>query len=208
MLSHRLRQSALRRYVVFRVKAVEFLDLNALRHSLRHPTLANVNIPLPSFPPLRLPVFVSDSLRTVVLSWFCLFIDQSKDGMNVIRLWSDLFPQHAKRIRDAWAKMEPAWLILREFRDRAGFHADKPIKFFTARYALRLNEKQVMNALYEFEKLFKFMLSVEASDLPDLEGALDEFLGEMEQKHGTKYKREQFKMYLLIPSTHTNSTKK
>jgi len=29
-----MRKSALRRYIVFWIKAIEFLDLNALRHSL------------------------------------------------------------------------------------------------------------------------------------------------------------------------------
>jgi hypothetical protein len=206
--SQEMRKSALRRYVVFRVKAIEFLDLNALRQSLKDQKLANLSVPLPSFPPSRPPVFVSDSVRTVVLSWFCLFIDQSKDGMDVIKLWCDLFPQHAKRIRDSWAMMEPAWPILREFRDRAGFHADKPLKFLTARHRLRSNGDQVMAAVLEFYKLLKFILSVEATELPDLEEGLDSLLDEMEQKHGDKYKREQYKAYLMIPNMRTNAVKK
>jgi hypothetical protein len=205
--SQEMRKSALRRYVVFRVKAIEFLDLIALRQSLRDPQLANSNVPLPSFPP-RPALFVSDSLRTVVLSWFCLFIDQSKDGMNVINLWSTIFPDHKGRIEVAWKRMEPAWEILREFRDRAGFHADKPAKFFGARHRLRLELRKAEAALLEFEKLFKFLLSVEAKELPDLEEALDGLLDELEKTRGGTYKRAQFKAYLIIPDTHTSPVKR
>jgi hypothetical protein len=207
MSRQELRKSALRRYIVFRVKAIEFLDLLALRQSLRDPQLANMNVPLPSFPSGRPAVFVSDSIRTVILSWFCVFIDKSKDGMDVIKLWSTMFPDHADRIEAAWKRIEPAWEVLREFRDRAGFHADKPVKFFGARRRLRSEWRPLEAALLEFEKLFKFLLSVEAKELPDLEEALDGLLDELEKAHGAPYKREQFKAYLMIPDTRTTNPK-
>ena len=165
MSGQAMRKSALRRYIVFRIKAIEFLDLNSLRHSLRDPQLGNLQVPLPSFPPFRPPKFVSDSLRTVVLSWFCLFIDKSKDGMDVIKLWCEVFPKHATRTQEAWKRMEPAWEILREFRDRAGFHADKPLKFFGARSKLRTEWATVDAALKEFEELLKFFLKAEEKEL-------------------------------------------
>ena len=75
--------SALRRYIVFRVKAIEFLDLNGL-----HQGLMNGNIK--PYPPFRTAVDMAGSLRTVLLSWLALFVD--KNGMNVVELWKEVFP--------------------------------------------------------------------------------------------------------------------
>ncbi len=61
------RKSALRRYIVFRVKAIEFLDLGG-----QHQGLISGNIePYPTFRPAG---NMADSLRTVLLSWFVLFV--------------------------------------------------------------------------------------------------------------------------------------
>ena len=199
MSGQEMRKSALRRYVVFRVKAIEFLDLGGL-----HQGLLNGNVK--PYPPFRSAANMADSLRTVLLSWFALFVD--KNGMNVIELWKQVFPQHAKLVQEAWAKMEPTWPVLRDFRNRAGFHADKPPKFFGARHTLRLEIKHVEAAMLEFEKLFKFFLKAEANELRDLEEALDALLDELEKAHGSTFKREQFKAYTMIPDTHTTTVKK
>jgi hypothetical protein len=194
-----LRQSALRKYVVFRIKAMEFLDLNALRNSLRWTQLQEhkMSVPLPVFPAIRPPLFVSDSVRTVVLSWFCLFIDK-KDGMDVIKLWVGLFPRHAAMINSAWERMQSAWPTLQEFRNRAGFHADKPLKFFSARNKVQRESKKVDAAVAEFEVLLKFFLNAEVDELPDLEGALDTLLDDLEKAHGVLYQRQQLKAYLML----------
>ena len=194
MSSQEMRKAALRRYIVFRVKAIEFLDLGGL-----HQGLLNGNVK--PYPPFRSAAHMADSLRAILLSWFALFVD--KNGMNVIELWPQVFPQHSKLVQEAWAKMEPTWPILREFRDRAGFHADKPLRFFGARHRLRLEIKQVEAAMVEFEKLFKFFLKAEAKELPEFEAALDDLLDELERAHGSTFKREQFKAYAMIPDTHT-----
>ncbi len=194
-----MRKSALRCYVVFRVKAIEFLDLGGL-----HQGLLNGNIK--PYPPFRTAANMADSLKTVQLSWLSLFVD--KNGINVIDLWKQVFPQHKKLIKESWAKMEQAWPVLRGFRDSAGFHGDKPSKFFGARRRLRLEIKQVGAAMLEFEKLFKFFLKAEEKELPELEETLDDLLDELEKAHGSAFKREQFKAYVMIPDTHTNKVKK
>ena len=203
MSGHEMRKSALRRYIVFRVKAIEFLDLLVLMNSLLK-VGGQGTLPLPSFPPNRHSRFVANSIRTVVLSCFALFIDKSKDGMDAIKLWCDVFPHHATRIQESWNRMQPAWPILREFRDRAGFHADKPAKFFGARYKTRARyDAQLEPALKEFEQLFKFLLKAEETDLKDeLEPAVDSLLVDLEKEHSeSKFQREQFKAYLMIPDT-------
>src|SRR5260370_10029176 len=144
-----MRKSALRRYVVFRIKAMEFLDLNALRNSLK----ANQISPAPQ---IRPPQFMADSVRTVVLSWFALFVD--KNGLDVVKLWIELFPRHATRGREAWTRMEPVWQTIREFRDCAGFHADKPRKFLAARYKIRAEDQKLNAALKEFVVLNKLFM--------------------------------------------------
>ena len=68
MSGHEMRKSALRRYIVFRVKAIEFLDLLVLMNSLLK-VGGQGTLPLPSFPPNRHSRFVANSIRTVVLSW-------------------------------------------------------------------------------------------------------------------------------------------
>jgi hypothetical protein len=138
-----------------------------------------------------------------VLRWFRVLIDKSKDGMDVISLWTAVFPEHKQRIQEGWKRMEPAWKILRVFRDSAGFHADKPMKFFGARLEVRTQfDAEVNAALQEFDTLFKFLLHAEGSELKEeLEPPLDSLLDDLEKKYpGSKFQREQFKSYLMIPS--------
>jgi hypothetical protein len=186
-------RKALRRYLVYRVKAIEFFDLLAVRQGL----LAQmVTIPTPVG---RASDDFADGLRTVLLSWMALFID--KNGMDVIPMWKELFPQLGADIDEAWKQMEPAWEIIRTFRDRAGFHADNPLKCFRARNGIVANRAAVTGALEEFEKLQRRILKAEGTTLPDLEAVLDDLLDELEEGENYKYKRTEFKSYLMIPNT-------
>lgn len=200
MSEHEMRKHALRRYVVFRVKAMEFLDIATLRQALKAKEFC------PRTPVNRTSNDFADSLRTVQLSWFALFVDKSHDGLNVIELWKELFPKHRQAIQDAWTRMAPAWDVLREFRDRAGFHADKPPRFFNARRRVLLENRLVTGALNEFEQLFKILLNAEGTELPELEQAVDSLLDELEGEHGHKYDRSEFKRYLILPSTSGSSS--
>jgi hypothetical protein len=203
------RQKALRSYIILRIKAMEFFDILALFNCLRANTTREEEmtavkdqvpqglVPLISFLAFRPSRFSADSLRTVAVSWFALFID--KNGMDAIKVWSQVFPGHANKVHTAWRKMEPSWQILRTFRNRAGFHADKPMKFFAARHQLRKEWPKVQSALDEFKKLFDFFLKAEGTELgTELAPALDLLLDELEKKHGSTFQREQFKAYLMI----------
>jgi hypothetical protein len=140
-----MRKSALRRYVVFRVKAMEFLDIAALRNVLNADQLSMIN------PAQRKPSDFAEGLRTVLLSWFALFIDTN--GMNVIELWTELFPQYQTEMDEVWRRIEPIWKIIKTFRDRAGFHADTPRRFFEARHLVIVQTAAVEAALQEFRSL-------------------------------------------------------
>src|SRR5437016_3570715 len=108
-----MRKHALRRYLVFRMKVVEFLDIGAMRQNLRQ---GNLSVPNPVG---RIPSDFAESLRTAQLSWFALLID--KNGLDAIKLWIELFPKHKKEIQETWGRIKSAWEIIRVFRDRAGF---------------------------------------------------------------------------------------
>lgn len=203
------RQNALRNYLIFRIKAMEFLDILALFNCLRANTMRQEDLaavkgqvpsgltPLISFLAFRPPQYAADSLKTIAVSWFALFID--RNAMDAIKVWSQVFPAHAAQTQAAWKRMEPAWTILRTFRNRAGFHADKPMKFFAARIELRKEWPKVQTALDEFKKLFDFFLKAEGAELGgELGPSLDSLLNELEKKHGSKFQRDQFKAYLMI----------
>jgi hypothetical protein len=186
-----MRKRALREYLVFRVKAIEMLDIGAVRQNAAAGSLSIQN------PVGRRPSDFADSLRTPHLSWFALLID--KNGMDVIKLWSDLFPSHKQEIKETWNRIKPAWDVIRTFRNRAGFHADKPKLFFKARHEVIAQQQRIREAIEDFQKLFRTILKAEASELPDLPQAVDEFLDELEAEHHSSFNRQEFKRYLMIP---------
>jgi hypothetical protein len=190
-MNAQMRKDALRRYLVFRVKTIEMLDIGVVRQTA---LAGNLSVPNPAG---RFPKDFADSLRTPHLSWFALLID--KNGMDAIKLWSELFPKHSKEITETWARIKPAWEIIRAFRNRAGFHADKPRAFFKARHAVIANHQMVGAALQDFRTLFIKILHAEATELPDFAKEADEFLDEMEAETHSNYNRAELKRYLMIP---------
>ena len=75
-------------------------------------------------------------------------------------MWKEIYPHHAKRVQDTWAKMEPTWPILRDFRNRTGFHADKPYRFFGARHALRKDIRKVEAAIADSRPKISYMQNI------------------------------------------------
>jgi hypothetical protein len=68
-------------------------------------------------------------------------------------------------------------------------------------WAIGLPRLMGLGPLQEFISLFKFFLSLESrGELPDLEVELDSLLDELEAEGQTKYQREQFKAYLMLPA--------
>jgi head-tail adaptor len=192
-----MRRHALRRYLVFRVKVIEFFDLAALRQGF---IAQQFTVPTPVG---RISSDFVDSLRTIQLSWFALLVDKSKDGMNAITLWCELFPKEKGQIQEAWSRIDATWNIIRAFRDKAGFHADKPLAFFKARNSIVAQQREITAAIEEFQKLLRVILKAEVEVLPDLEEALDDLLDDLETELGTRYNRTEFKRYLMIPNTGT-----
>jgi hypothetical protein len=70
---------------------------------------------------------------------------------------------------------------------------------------LRAEWTKVDAALKEFEELLRFFLKAEEKELPELNGALDALLDDLEKEHGgSTFQREQFKAYLMIADTSAN----
>ena len=186
----RSRKETLMRYVVFRIKATEFLDIAAVWQAFSQREI------LPFTPVGRTHDDFFWSLRTPVLSWFALFVD--KNGMNVIELWKELFPEHADHIETVWLEIEPTWVTLKAFRDCAGFHADKPLRFFRARGEVIARASEVQVALKKFETLFRKLLRLEGK-LVDLGEAVNELLDELDANQIQHETRERFKKRYMFP---------
>jgi hypothetical protein len=195
MSNREMRKHALRRYVVFRVKLIEFLDIHASWQAFKSEEF------VPITPVSRTAADFAAALRTVQLSWFSIFIDKSKDGMDVIKLWKELFPDRELVIEQAWAQMEPAWGTLRRFRNKAGFHADKPLAFFRARESILTEWNVIITALEAFKQLAMQFLKDEAKELPELESVVDDLLDDLEENQARHFSRDEFKKYLMIPNS-------
>lgn len=98
-----------------------------------------------------------------------------------------------------WSEIEPVWLVLRTFRDRAGFHEDKPRRFFEARGGVISRVTEVSAAVQKFEQLFKRLLKAEHSELPELGCVLEDFLGELDDRNVRHEGRAQFKKHYMFP---------
>jgi hypothetical protein len=50
------------------------------------------------------------------------------------------------------------------------------------------------------------LLKAEATELPDLEHAVDDLLDELEKHQDRRYNRDEFKRYLMFPNTRKTET--
>jgi hypothetical protein len=122
----------------------------------------------------------ASSMRTVAISWLATFVDQSRDGMNVFDLWRRLFPKHKDEIDRVWAQLEPQLELIKNFRDRVGFHADTPLKYFAARDKIRGKNPELQAAMDSFINLEIALYKYEDEELPDFVSAAEELLLDVE----------------------------
>lgn len=113
-----MRKDALRRYFVFRLKLVEMFHFNRLWAALRDEEFVPDNAMGHEGRDFAM------SLRTAVLSWLCTVVDQTRGGLDVFDVWLQLFPNERLEIQKVRAEVMPHWEILKQFRDKCGFHAD------------------------------------------------------------------------------------
>lgn len=187
-----MRQDALRRYLIYRMKLLELLHLHLLWQDL-----STGHVPINQLG--HEAIDFANSIRTASLSWFVTIVDQSKGGMNVFDLWRLLFPRFRQRVDSVWAQIEPQWKYLREFRDKVGFHADTPLNFFRARAGIDDHVEEIAKALQTFLALATELMRKEDTELPDFVPEVEVCLLDLECLLNASLDRSFFKRALILP---------
>jgi hypothetical protein len=127
--------------------------------------------------------------------------------LNVFNIWSELFPNHREEIERVRAEVEPHWEVLRNFRDKCGFHADTPRNYFLAKQKMLENSSQVAKAVQHFLDLAKLLIVREEEELPDFVPEVENFLLDFELEEGNYgIKRGALKKLLILPRTKYRQT--
>jgi hypothetical protein len=187
-----LRKADLKRYVIYRMKSMELLHFYLLLFDLNDSGHCPENILGHDG-----RMFAS-SMRTVAISWLATFVDQSRDGMNVFDLWRRLFPKHKEEIDRVWLQLEPQLEIIKNFRDRVGFHADTPLRYFAARDKIRGDNPDLQAAMDSFMRLEIALYNYEDEELPDFVSVAEELLLDVELQLNINIDREWFKQALIL----------
>jgi len=187
-----MRRDALRRYLVYKMKLMELIHLNVLWRELNDEKFAPANAMNHTGREF------SQSLRIFILSSFCTIVDQSNGGLNVFKLWRELFPKHLKEIDHLWNEIEPRWKILRDFRDNCGFHGSTPKRYFEAKQQL-LDNPEVAVAVQTFLRLAKRFLDLQDEELPDFASEVESFLLDLELESNISVSRDALKRLLILP---------
>ncbi len=94
--------------------------------------------------------------------------------------------------------MRPGLHVIRTFRDKAGFHADRPGAFFAARYEL-LADPTALTTANLFLELFIRIVKLEPVELPDLSEKLEELFDDLDRQHPERTAdRQVFRAYLMM----------
>ncbi len=188
------RRAALRLYLIFRIKLIEFLDLHKLNALLESEGFAEDGKSPRTSQHLRI------SLRTGIISYVALLLEENKQSLNLHSILKTLFPSAAQDIDETWQRLVPGLKDLKAFRDKVGFHADHPQAYFRARRAV-MDHPEATKATEDFVRLCERILRLEAFALPDLERKLDGLFDELDQADAERETdRQAFRNYLMMNS--------
>jgi hypothetical protein len=190
-----MRRDALRRYFVFRMKLIELFHFHLLWCALDDEEFVPENVMEHDGRNF------AGSVRTALLSWYCTIVDRTAGGLNIFNVWRELFPNHREEIERVRAEVEPHWEVLRNFRDKCGFHADTPRNYFLAKQRI-LNNPKVAKAVQYFLDLAKLLISREEVELPDFVPEVETCLLDFELEEGNRgINRNALKKLLILPRT-------
>lgn len=191
-----MRKDALRRYFVFRLKLVEMFHFNRLWAALRDEEFVPDNAMGHEGRDFAM------SLRTAVLSWLCTVVDQTRGGLDVFDVWLQLFPNERLEIQRVRAEVMPHWEILKEFRDKCGFHADTPRNYYRAQQEILNKTREVVEAVQAFLQLARRLINLQEAELPDFVPEVESFLLEFElENNDCGFNRESLKRLGILPRT-------
>ena len=192
-VAEQLRRDALRRYFIFRLKLIELFHFHLIWCSLVDDKFTPENVMDQSGRDF------ADTVRTALLSWYCTIVDQTQGGLNVFNVWHELFPKHRDEIERVRAKVEPDWEVLKNFRDKCGFHADTPRNYFSAKQRV-LDNLQAIKSVQEFLDLARKLILLEDEELPDFVPEVETFLLDFELEPGNRsVNRQAMKRLLILP---------
>ncbi len=168
-------------YLVYRVKLNELIHLNFLFDDLnRKESVSGLDAKV-----------VAETLRTAVIAWFCTIVD--KRGLNIFDLWIRIYPQYQKRIRLVRLAIYPHVQLIRAFRDKAAFHAERNFSdFLKPRLELLKETKPIVKALQHFLKLAEFLMRREEVAIPRLSSRLLDVILDTELKLKCSINRQWF----------------
>src|SRR3974390_2161615 len=150
-VAQQLRRDALRRYFIFRLKLVELIHLQLLWSSLADEMFTPENVMEHTGQDF------AGSIRTAYLSWYCTIVDRTQGGLNIFKVWLELLPRHRHEIDRVRQEVEPPWEVLKNFRDKCGFHADTPRSYFLAKQQV-INNPQIARVVQNFIGLAKTLI--------------------------------------------------
>lgn len=142
----------------------------------------------------------AESVRTALISWYCTLVDRTAGGLNVFNVWHELFPNHRDEIERVRQEVEPHWEVLKNFRDKCGFHADTPRNYFLAKQKMLDNSSQVAKAVQDFLDLAKRLINSEEAELSDFVPEVETFCLDFELEEGHRgVNRDALKKLLILP---------
>lgn len=188
----RMRKDALRRYMVYRMKLLELNHLHLLWAALAEGYAPNNRMG-------QKGCDFAETVRTAALSWFVTLVDK-RDGLNVFDLWRSLFPKDRAKVDAAWAAVEPQWKYLRDFRNKVGFHADKPLNFYRAQADIFEHQEEIEKAVQAFLTLADEFRKREDKELPDFVPEVEECLLDVEAALSISVDRSWFRRALILPN--------
>jgi len=183
--------SNLRRYAVFRIKLIELLHLTALTRDISSALYCPTNT-------LGHEArHFSDTLYGLTISSFISITDPN--GTDVKPIWLILFPKHSRAIERIWtSNITPGWKVMKAFRDSAGFHGDKPQKYFAARLSLATGGAAVIKAPDSFHSLSACLHRRESKELPEFLAESEQLLLGVEIRHRKSFNRRWLREMGLI----------
>lgn len=189
------REKCMRQYIAFRVKVIEFMHLFLIMTDFNEASKAPDNVLGHNWK------HFAETLLHTIINHFFIFTDYHKDGLNIRRVWSVLFPNYQQELDLRWqSRIEEGWQIIRKYRDNAGSHSGNLEKFIEARGTLMRDRKIVIRAIREFLDLAIYFMKRESEELADFPDFIETTLLDIELRRNWSLNRRWLRDWKLLES--------
>lgn len=146
-------------YLTYRFKLNELIHLHFLFHALNDGSCGDSINGISKEQVLM-------SVRTAAVAWFATVVDRS--GLDIFKLWLKMYPRYQKRINLYRSLLEPHLRLIRRFRNKTAFHAERNfVDFFEPRIRFLEKAKEIGEGVQKFLDLAKFLIKREHQSDPD-----------------------------------------